>query len=482
MNELLECSAVELAQKIRNHDVSPAEVLETYIDRVRAINPQLNALVVDLFREARQRAQQQSETLAERDVLPLFFGVPISIKEMISVEDQPITCGSVYREDTRSTADADVVENVKESGAIPIGLTNVPELGLWIESSNPVYGTTRNPHDPDRTAGGSSGGEAALIAAQASPMGIGSDMGGSIRIPATFCGIYGHKPSATSVSVEGHFPHEHSPRRHHSIPKSDLVSIGPITRHASDLLPLYNVLRSRQPSPDDPPARASEVVNFSDMTVYLLPDPEISLARSTSSEVSESVERAGRALAERGATLRSFPTDFFEKATGIYLTNLENMEMPSVEELSGMEGPFGVTGELARKVLSSSRHTLPMLTLCLVDKVFSPSETDVEKALHLTERLREELNDYLEPGNVLIMPTYPTRAPYHGRTLLRPFDMMYAAIFNVLDLPVTAAPVSYNNDEAPTGVQIVSPVGRDENGIGAAMALEEKLGTPGIRS
>lgn len=478
MNEILEYSAVELGRKIRNQAITPPQVLEAYIDRVRLVNPKINALVVKLFETARQRAREQYQASRNSEELPLFHGVPVSIKEMISVEGQPITCGSVYREDARSTADADVVRNLKQAGAIPFGLTNVPELGLWIESSNPVYGTTHNPHDPDRTAGGSSGGEAALVAAEASPMGVGSDMGGSIRIPATFCGIYGHKPSTGRISVEGHFPHEHSPHGLDSVEQTDIVSLGPMTRHAKDLLPLFEILRSNHLTEEAIPEESSDLVDFSETTAYLLPDPAISMASSPSDDVSTAVERAGSILSDHGADVKPLPSDLFEKATQLYLTYLENEELPPVGQLAGNGESIGLTGELTRKLFSQSRHTLPLLTLCLVESVFSPSNDEVERALEAIGELRNELSQYLDPSNLIVMPTFPTRAPYHGRSILRPFDLMYAAIFNILDFPVTAAPISYNNSEAPVGVQVVSPMGRDTLGIGAAMAFEETLGTP----
>lgn len=463
---------------IRNRTISPLEVTERYIEHAKTVNPDLNALVVELFDEALERAEQLTENIQNSEELPLFYGVPVSIKEMISVENQPITCGSVHRREAVATSDAHVVENIKGSGAVPLGLTNIPELGLWIESTNPVYGTTKNPHDLTRTSGGSSGGEAALIAAGASPIGIGSDMAGSIRIPAAFCGIYGHKPSTTTVSNTGHFPNEFSTESL-DVPQPELVSIGPLARHASDLLPLLDVLRSGPETSETPyPEESSELLDFSDMTAYLLPEPEIMMTRSTSHRMSMAVERAGEVLAGRGASVKAFPRDFFRKATPLYFVHLDQQDLPPLKHLAGGGENIGVIGEFIRKMLARGRHTLPLLTMSLMESVFLPSADDVEKTMHITEKLRNELNDYLDPNSVLIMPPYSTTAPYHGRTMLRPLDLMYSGVFNVLDFPATAAPISYNNGETPAGVQVIAPRNRDEISIATAMAFEEELGTP----
>ncbi|MFB6347750.1 MAG: amidase [bacterium] len=478
MDKIIDDSALDLSRKIAERDITPPQVLEFYIDRIRSINPTINAVVVELFEEARRRARRQYETLDDRHTLPVFYGVPITIKEMISVEGQPITCGSVYRSGAESTSDAEVVREVKQCGANPFGLTNVPELGLWIESTNPVYGTTNNPHDLDRTAGGSSGGEAAIIASGGSPMGIGSDLGGSIRIPSSFCGIYGHKPSTSTVRTKGHFPQEYSESRMDFVPSTNLISIGPMTRRSVDLLPLLNCLRSRPQSREKTPAYASDIVDFSDVTAHLLPAPDISYTSAANGRIQASVEQAGQILQDHGASVKSFPEDFFQQAPLLYMSYLKSQGLPSVGRLAGSGDHVEITGEFARKLVSRSRHTMPMLTMCLLDTLFSPSQRAIDKAVYKTNELRDELSSHLSPENLLIMPVYPTEAPQHGRTLLSPFDLMYSAIFNILDFPVTTAPILYNNDDAPVGVQIVAPMDKDEVGIAAAMACEESLGSP----
>ena len=187
MSDLIRCSAGELAQKIARREFSVVEVVEAYISRQEQVTA-LNALVENDYQRAREDASQKDRWLAKHrgGEIPPLFGVPFTIKEMISVAGMKQTLGSVHRRDVRQTHDATVVQRWRQAGAIPLGTTNVPELGFWFECENPVYGWTRNPYDPSRTAGGSSGGEAALLGAGASVLGLGSDVGGSIRVPSSF--------------------------------------------------------------------------------------------------------------------------------------------------------------------------------------------------------------------------------------------------------------------------------------------------------
>lgn len=479
MKDVLNFSPTELAAKIRNLEVSPVEVVESHIDRIREINPDLNAVVVETFERARDRADEVKNLVTELDDHPPLLGVPCTIKEMISVRNQPITCGSTYRESATSTRDARVVERIREAGAIPLGLTNVPEFGLWIETNNPVYGRTNNPHDPDRTSGGSSGGEAAVVASGGSPFGLGSDMGGSIRIPSTFCGVYGHKSTVNRVDTRGHFPVEHSSASPDSVPDPELVSIGPISRHASDLKLLFDVI-SEPASGTPTPSNEESRFDPGDLTVHVLEDPDIQLTSSTKPAQRRAVKRTADLLAAEGADVEPLPDDYFRSATKLYTTILESKDLPSTDRIAGAGEPISAVSEIGRKLLSRGRHSLPMLVLSVFDRFYTPSASSISKALEKRDELRRDLGDRLGENGVLVMPAYPNPAPTHGRTLLKPFDLMYSAIFNVLDLPVTSAPIGSNAEGLPTGVQLVVPPGRDELSLSVAEFLEEATGTPPV--
>lgn len=478
MKDLLRYSPTRLAELIRTLKVSPVEVVDSYINRIKETNPTLNAVVVRTFNQARDRAHEIKEEITDLDDPPPLLGVPCTIKEMISVRNQPITCGSTYREDARSTRDATVVRSLREAGAIPLGLTNVPEFGLWIESNNPVYGRTNNPHKTERTSGGSSGGEAAMVAAGGTSFGLGSDMGGSIRIPSLFCGVYGHKSVADHVDSTGHFPVEHSPDRLEGA-SAELVSVGPMTRHASDLTFLFELIQGDPTNRPDPSVERSGL-DVEDLKIYTLESPNIQLTRSTSDAQQRAVKRVADLLAAEGATIRSLPEDYFRETTSIYLSHLESLDMPSMEHLAGSGDSINVFSEIARNLTFSNRHTFPLLMLCLTDKVYSPSKSSLEKSRQKRRELRQDLIEKLSPNGVLVMPPYPTAAPKHGHTLRRPFDLMYSAVFNTLDLPVTSVPYGRNDDGLPTGVQLVVPPGQDRRSLRLAEFLDRTSQTPSI--
>src|SRR5436305_13226223 len=198
MAPVTERSALELARAIRRHEVSAAEVVEAHIERHLRFGPRVNALVADRFAAARQEAAAADRRVAgeTEEELPPLLGVPFTVKESIALLGMPQSAGLMARRDLRSAQTAPVIQRLIDAGAIPLGVTNTSELTLWIESENRVYGRTNNPYDGRRTAGGSSGGEAAAVGCGGSPFGIGSDIPGSIRIPAFLRGVLGHQPSS----------------------------------------------------------------------------------------------------------------------------------------------------------------------------------------------------------------------------------------------------------------------------------------------
>ncbi|TRY87678.1 hypothetical protein DNTS_013622 [Danionella cerebrum] len=241
-NPLLLLSAVQLAEKIRRREVTSVEVVQAYIDRIQEVNPLLNALVKDRFSLALLEAALADKIIEEdnrgesflREQYPL-LGVPTSIKESFALQGMPNSVGLKFRANLLSNLDAPPVAYLKRAGAIPLGVTNTSELCMWMESNNHLYGITNNPYDLGRTCGGSSGGEGSIIGGGASVFGIGSDIGGSIRMPCFFNGIFGHKPSKGVVSNNGQYPIC-------SGLQDDYVGSGPMCRYAEDLLPLLKIM------------------------------------------------------------------------------------------------------------------------------------------------------------------------------------------------------------------------------------------------
>jgi fatty acid amide hydrolase len=192
----LTLGAGAIAKQIASGDLSAREVVEEHIRRIEEVNPRLNAVVVPLFDRARTEAAAADATRSRGEPLGPLHGVPITIKEQFLVAGTPTTVGLPGRISHRAAVDGPLVQRLRRSGAIVLGKTNVSQLLIYHESDNPVYGRTNNPWDPGRTPGGSSGGEAAIISAGGSPLGLGGDFGGSIRIPAHFSGLHGLLPTA----------------------------------------------------------------------------------------------------------------------------------------------------------------------------------------------------------------------------------------------------------------------------------------------
>jgi len=227
-------SATDLARAIRHRETSSRDVVEAHIERIEFMHERINAVVVDRFDAARgdaDAADARIAAAADVDELPPFLGVPCTIKESIAMAGMPNCAGLVSRSQYRSTQNAPTVQRMIDAGAIVLGVTNTPELCLWIETENRVYGRTHNAYSKYRTAGGSSGGEGAVVGSGGSPLGLGADIGGSIRLPAFFNGVFGLKPSPGVVPSTGQFPTTHTEIA------AQMLTIGPIVRRGEDRRP-----------------------------------------------------------------------------------------------------------------------------------------------------------------------------------------------------------------------------------------------------
>src|SRR5829696_6498552 len=231
-------SASALAAAVRAGEISARQVVQAHVDRLHDRQPRTNALACDRFADALREADTADARIkAGGQDLPPFLGVPCTVKESISLKDMPNCAGLVALKDRRAETNAPAVQRLIDAGFIPLGVTNTSEMTMWIESVNRVYGRTRNAYDPHRTAGGSSGGEGAAVGSGGSPVGLGSDIGGSIRVPAFFNGVFGHKPSPGLVPNTGQFPSTEGEA-------AFMLTLGPLARHAEDLMPVTRIISS----------------------------------------------------------------------------------------------------------------------------------------------------------------------------------------------------------------------------------------------
>ncbi|MFO0614480.1 MAG: amidase [Polyangiaceae bacterium] len=467
--DLLESSAFSLAARIRDKRVSSREVVEAHIARIEAVDPCLNAVVNKRFEAARREAALADEAIARGESQGPLHGVPCTIKEFFGVTGMPRTGGMIRTKDEVATEDAVLVRRLRAAGAIVLGCTNVPEGGLWMETYNPVYGRTNNPWDVKRTPGGSSGGEGAIIAAGGSPFGLGSDIGGSIRLPAAFCGIPGHKPTGRMLPNHGSFPTPNGTAQ-------TFLSGGPMARRVSDLMPLLEILAG--PDPLDRYAEPMELgrladVKLEDLTVIPI---ETNGRERVSETMRREVRRAAAALEARGAKIRTMEFPRLARSLEIWACMLE--------EGSGGEhydtivgGERGIpASEYLKFVFGKSRHSFAPLAVSLVDKILSRIPIDKAKIVAEGFALQAELEAALGDRGVLLIPPFPTPAPVHHGAWRTPVGAQYTAIFNVLELPVTVVPTGFDARGLPLSVQIVGRRKNDHVTLAAAEALEAHFG------
>ena len=464
--DLTNKSATELVALIRTRAVSPVEVVEAQLRRIEKINPALNAIVT-LADDVVDRAHACEAELMSGKNIGLLHGLPITIKDTIETAGIRTTSGSRIRSNDVPVHDAPAVARLKAAGAIVLGKTNVPEMAIPYETDNPVFGRANNPYNPLMTPGGSSGGEAAAIAACLSPAGIGSDLSGSIRVPAHFCGIAGLNPTTGRVPMEGHTPSA-----------SGVVAlgagIGPMARRIEDLALLFSVLA--EPTRSEAAQNESEIFDLKKLrgarVAWYADDGVVPVA----DEIKLAVNSAAQALADAGLeTIDALPPDI-SKAPQLWIDLFSRAASSEIVALyRGREDEAGP--QVARLLRSFSEES-------------NEFEDRIETAERLAgavlarERAREELLRWMKATSLILAPVGATGAFAHGAarveimgqsiSVFRAFS--YSRTFNVLGLPSVAVPAGQTSTGLPIGVQVVGRPFEERAVLAAAAIIEEALG------
>jgi fatty acid amide hydrolase 2 len=465
---LTERSALELAAAIRAGELSARDAVLAHANRLHAAQPRTNALAADRFQAALAEAEEADRRVAaatDPAELPPLLGVPCTIKESFAVAGMPNCAGVVCRRDLRAEETAPPAQRLIDAGAIPLGVTNTSELCMWIESENRVYGRTRNAYDPHRVAGGSSGGEGAAVGSGGAPFGLGSDIGGSIRVPAFFNGVFGHKPTAWLVPNTGQYPAAEGAA-------SRMLCAGPLARRAEDLMPVLRTIAG--PDGVDENTRAVELGDPASVALEGLP---VVLLEETSyvpvrREIRDARDAAADALVRAGAEVRRVPLRSMRRALEAFLVALRDGAGTSVRELLLAESGEPVSLRRAGwgAVRRSGPHTVATFVLLAAEGLAARSpEGHTRRAIAAGRALAEEVEELIGDG-VLLHPPHPRVAPRHGRTIGRPWVITTAAVFNLLGLPVTQVPLGLNADGLPLGVQVAA--GRDHDHVSIAVAIE----------
>ncbi|MQA75919.1 MAG: amidase [Solirubrobacterales bacterium] len=469
---LTERSAVDLAAAIRAGELRARDVVDAHIEAIERDNAHLNAVVATRFERARAEAEAADARVTAAgagEELPPLLGVPCTIKESYAVEDMPHTSGSADRAGVVAERSATVVARLMDAGAIPLGVTNTSELTMWIEAQNPVYGRTENAYDPRRTAGGSSGGEGAAIGAGFAPIGLGSDIGGSIRIPAFFNGVFGHKPTGRVVPHTGHYPFPNERG-------SALLGCGPLARRAADLMPVLRAIAG--PDGEDSTVRAVELgdpaaVSIEGLRVAISDDVTV---WPVSQELRNARIHAAKALRAAGAEVRRITLPGLKSAIEPYMNAIR--ESGGLRELL-TEGGAKVPGFgrlIADAVRGRSRYTNALLITLAAENLSAHMPARLERRALTAERaLAEEVVDAVGDG-VLLHPPFSRVAPRHGRTVGRPWVLAPTALFNLVGLPATEVPLGLGERGLPLGVQVAAGRDRDHVAIAVALELERAFG------
>lgn len=462
-------SATQMAAALRAGTVTSRDLIEAHITQIESVNPHINAVVQKRYDEARAEADIADRRLRgaeNKSSLPPLLGVPCTIKENFAFKGFPQVSGLVARRHTIAERDATTVARLRAAGAIPLGLTNTPELCMWMETHNRVYGRTNNPYDPQRIAGGSSGGEGSIIGAGASPFGLGADVGGSIRFPAFFNGVCGHKPTPGIVPNTGQMPQPTGAMNHHCV-------TGPIARRAEDLWPLLQILAG--PDGLDPLCSAGRLtgdpatVELSALRIFSLPDNG---RRRVAGDLRAAQQKAVDWLGEQAQLQPRSRLPALKHSFEIWSALMHEAQPQAFAEQLGQGRKIPVLKEFVKWSLRRSDHTLPALVLAGVETLPLPTK----RYIKLGKELRDSLMTLLGDDGVLLFPPYTRTAPRHNWPMATPFDFAYCGIFNVLGFPVTQVPLGLNAQGLPLGVQVVGAPGNDAVTIAVGMALENAFG------
>lgn len=466
-------SATGMLRALRDKQVSAVELLDLHLERIERLDGPLNAVVIKDYDRAREAALT-ADTARARGEDGALLGLPLTIKDAIDVQGLPTTCGVPERAQTYPEHDARLVASVRAAGAVIMGKTNVPPNAADWQTDNPLFGRTGNPWNLDRVPGGSSGGAAAAVGAGLTPLEYGSDIGGSIRYPAAWCGIYGHRPSSTAIPDSGHFPGSPLPN-----PTLQLNTLGPLARTAEDLMLGVDVVAGPDVGEEVawrlelPAARHERLADFR-VAVY----PGASW-RPVSSEITGAVEGLAAALRAAGAHVaeaqpegfgdgRDHNEVFVSIAAAIQGSRLSDDERKArIEILRASTDPFAAL---------RARH-------------LEASAAEYMRLHDRREQYRARWRAFFQDWDVLLSPIVIVPAPEHttvppdarvveidGKTVSFRIQMAYSGLSILSGVPATSLPIGMSQDGLPISIQAVGPYLEDRTPIRFAGLVGAEIG------
>lgn len=469
MDELLTLDATAQLQALARKRVSAVELLKATHARHEATHAKLNAVVQSDIESALIWAGGVDEARARGDKLGPLAGLPMTVKDTFDLAGMPASSGLDHLRQ-RQCSDAAVVAHARKAGAVIWGKSNTPVLaGDW-QTFNRVYGTTNNPWDVSRTPGGSSGGAAAALAARVTALEIGSDIGGSLRVPSTFCGTFSHKPTWGRLRQHGHVPPQPG-----IVSERDLNVAGPMARSARDLKLLLSVLEGA-PVAKAAPAdlKSARIALWTEEPIFPL-DPEVKAA----------VEGLARELEAAGAQVTPIRSPVDMKALfAAYQTLLgavlsEDLPPAAIRQMELMRGP-------AKLALRNGAGTLSWAAMVMA---YTARHREWLAADHVRCGLRQEIRGLFESYDAILAPITPVAAfphdqrPFEKRRLVlstgekAPYTAMlcWVSLATALHLPATTVPAGRTPAGLPVGAQIIGPLGGDATTLALAQAIDEQI-------
>jgi amidase len=462
-----------MLRALRQREVSAVELLELHLRRIERYNPTLNAIVTPDYERARVAAQAADAARARGEDAPL-LGLPLTIKDCIHVQGLPSTAGIPRYANNIAQADAPLTARVRAAGAVIMGKTNVPPYaGDW-QSNNKLFGRTRNPWNLERSPGGSSGGSSAALAAGLTPLEFGSDIGGSIRIPSAFCGLFGHKPSETAVPRSGHFPGSPLP----NVTASMSVQ-GPLARSAADLELAFDLIAGPEAGEDAawslniPPARHTRLRDF--RVAVLPPIPWLPVEQEILAAQARLVER----LRGLGAKVEEAQPEDFGDLRAYYKVYLSILSTIMA---------LGRSADGRRKQMEELRQKHDEFADASADAL--EAHTGEYVIWHTRrEHYRAAYRAFFREWDILLAPANCVNAfphddrPFEQRTLQVASQTVsyglqdtYPGVATLCGQPSTAFPVAQTHDGLPIGLQAIGPYLEDHTPLRFAALIEEEFG------
>jgi amidase len=456
-------SALELAHLIRTGQATSTAIVKAHLDQIDKHNPALNAVVILLREEALQVARECDEEAARGQWRGPLHGVPMTVKEQFWVKGTKCTLNFKMLKDWTAPADALTVERLKQAGAVILGKTNVPQNLLDYQVWGDIYPEGNNPYDLDRTPGGSSGGAAAALAAGLTPIELGADFGGSIRVPANYCGVYGLKPTENTVPQHGMGPVPENSKGF----VSHMAQAGPLARTLEDLELVWNIIRGPHESDRTVPR-----IDWADATGKQLSDYKIAWVDGwpgyeTSQSTQKSIKQLVESLEREGARLEQAtpPNRLHERTLALYVRFFPQMIAQGVPGLIRSLMKMQIKGSLMKNIDKYHRE---------YDKGFQPSFENYAETLTLRAELVSEWETFFKNYDLLICPMsygpafrrckIGTPITYEGRTMIYVnYVWPYVGCFNASGHPALNMPLGLDPAGLPVGVQLVGSYWSEPN-------------------